>query len=291
MLRKFPKLRLPSFSALRGSPRLLLLLAVVATCACEEASETTAVRTEPWKKEQALKVGADRQKTSKFRLASAQKLDFELKARKNKSSGTLSGIQGELNLDLKKLDSVSGSVSVDLRELTFNIEGRPSSEKETSPPDANWNDEALLWLGLGSKVKERNKEGNYRATFRFRSADQLSHPSARSGASRKRPDGAPGNARQVYATAIGDLSLGGLSVHRKIPVTLLFIYDEQSASPSRLRVTIRRALRVPLAEYEIRPRDRRGNIVTEKLKLLGTHIGTTAKVTGSLDFELVADAD
>ena len=253
-------------------------------------------RTEPWKKE-AENVPSEQSKRKRiFQVAPGQLLQFELPGRQARPEGAVGGISGSILVDLNALQFVSGELRFDLQELRVVPESTRASSKKKKGAAANGAEKtasetydgtklAHQWFGLGSQVPHH--EENRQAVFVVESARDLSHPNAYSGALRKREDGAVGEVRQVYLSAVGQLKMRGLSVDRLISLTAKFYFPEpakRGSVPSKIGISLRGATHVPLAEYEISPRDAAGHIISEQLDLLGPVIGSVAKMGGTIEF-------
>ena len=288
----------PSFLRVRNHSRLLAFLIAPffpAIFSCDNPKMEEPERTEPWKKE-AEDVPSD-QSTKKrmFQVAPGQILQFELPGRQARPEGAVGGISGHILVNLNALQFVSGELHFDLQQLRVVPEStRPSLKKKngtangsetTASEPYDGTKLAHQWLGLDAQVPHHEK--NRRATFVIESARDLSHPNAYSGALRKPEDGAAGEVRQVYLSAVGQLKMRGLSVDRLISLTAKFYFPKSTkrgSVPSKISISLRGATHVPLAEYEISPRDAAGHVISEQLDLLGPVIGSVAKMSGTIEF-------
>jgi len=264
---------------------VLRILGVGATLsvslACNEEPEKE-LPTEPWKKTDTADASQEKNTSATYVVAPDAQLKLEVPGKSGRPAGFLRGVTGQLELDLDELAHVNGELKFDLGQLVM-LDVPPGKKKRKKsaplpPVSAQWTSEALRWLG-----KSSDERG---ATFRIDSARALSHPRAAMGPLRKSE--ALGRVRQVYATADGRLTIRGLSVARQIPLLVRFEFPEGEASPipKRVEVLIRNSARIPLAEHEIEPRDESGHAISEQKKLLGREVGNTARVSGSLIFEL-----
>lgn len=272
--------------------RRIALISLTASCffACKNGEEEPEARTEPWKKESSQEEKLQANKKVLYRVAPGQLLHFELPGKKARPEGAISGLSGQLSVDLNALEFVEGQLEFDLRQLRIAPDSaRLTASKRNRPPsDApDSYDGTLLaqqWLGLGARAPDREQLAQ--ASFVVRSARALSHPSAHAGAHRKREDKKPGEARKVFVTAVGELKMRGLSVDRHIQLTLHFIYPEKAVRgsvPEKITASLRGNIHVPLAEYEIKPRDAAGHVISDQLSLLGKVLGTVAKVSGTIE--------
>lgn len=281
-----------------GFLSVLLISSAFAVFSCDRPKTEEPARTEPWQKESDQIPTTQAAKKHEFQVAPGQLLQFELPGRSARPEGAIGGISGSILVDLNALQFVSGELYFDLDELRVVPEStRPSAKKKKDTGTAQLHfgydgtQLARQWLGLGAQVPQR--EENRRASFVIESARHLSHPHAYAGALRKREDGAPGEARQVYLSAVGQLKMRGLSVERLISLSAVFYFPEsteregpgrKNSVPDKITVSLRGETHVPLAEYEISPRDAAGHVITEQLDLLGPVIGSVAKMSGTIEF-------
>ena len=200
-------------------------------------------------------------------------------------NGTLPPTRGEVLVDLKEIRMEATADRLQKKAKKKRKDGE--EEPPLFPPDTNWTDEAHRWLGLGRRMDDAKLQENSKALFKFTSLSDVSQMSAHLGGRKKKEDG--GEIRKVYATGQGELSLRGFSVQRSLPVTVFFHYSDkasQRAVPESIEVVLRRDFRVPLSEYDIEPRDDSGRTITGRWKALGRLVSDTARITGSLHFEL-----
>lgn len=276
---------------------LSFLLLLTSGCDKKKPDETPEP-TVPWKKEERPGKGSERQ-LAVFEIAPNQSLEFDLPTRRSKPGGKLWGISGNLNIDLQKLEASSGELAVDLRRLEFVVPplkpaAKKKAAKDVDEPRArgiedwdsiDWSGEARRWLYLGSKVSAAERDRAALARFTIHSLRDLSHPGASSGArlSSKSAEGL--EIRQVRVTAIGELSWRGLSVHREVPLVLRFQFESplsDGSTPVALEVGLHGNLLVPLAEYEIEPRDEAGHSQSNEQKLIGQVVGSNTRIRGEL---------
>ncbi len=244
------------------------------TGGCDERNAPPPIRTEPWRVDTTSAQETAGQK-HRFEVAPDQQLQFSLKGSRAEPVGRLEGISGQVDVSLHDLAQTRGKLSVDLRRISI------LNEQEANTP--SFTGEALRWLGLGHRAPS---ETEYRyAEFTLDGLHTLSHETPYSGSIRSRDDGAKGQVRRVSAEVRGKLQMRTFSVERSVPVWILFYYDQSATpelQPEKIVVELRGKLGVPLAEYEIVPRDDAGHVVSDQLTLLGQEVGKIARISGSL---------
>lgn len=258
---------------------------------CEE-KQTNEAPTKPWLRDEAKQSKDKSPVRIRFQVAPESSLSVALPTRKSRPVGTLSGVDGYVDFDLKDLVQTSGRIHVDLPSLQMVNLPPPSKAEAIGHAPELYNDatgEALRWLGLGAGVSQKDRKDNSVGAFQFDSLRSLSHPSAHVGALRRSKTG--GAVRQIIATAEGELSLRGFSVSRSFATTLQFHFPSTDAKlPDSVEITIGKGAVVPLAEYEIAPRGPSGNLDAQKSGLLGDLVGRDVHVTGSLFLSRVGAA-
>ena len=83
----------------------------------------------------------------------------------------------------------------------------------------------------------------------------------------------------------GELTFHGYRVEHTGNVRLRLHYPEPASpesKPSRVEIESRKPVLVPLAAYDVKPRDAAGTFVASGMKLLGTTVGRDARVSMSL---------
>lgn len=311
---------LPPRGKLRSAGVVLLIFCMVSSISSCEPTKKKEERTEPWRRGEARKQENPR-KAAVFHIQPGQRLKFELPTRRTKPGGTLGGLSGDMHLDLDALESSSGEIVVDLNQLEVSdppAVQKDKSKKQPAPKvnsgsgtstenggairsefdftGRNWSEEARRWLNLGAKVPEEIRVRSSRARYKFQSFRELSRSIAKTGV-RTSPSGHPeGEVREVQATAVGELSLGSLSVHREVPLLLRFFYpaalpsaqgrigtaSSDDAGPEKIEVHLRGSFDIPLKEYGIEPRDEAGHTESGKQQLIGAAVGSTVRLSGEL---------
>lgn len=273
-----------------------LLIALALLSGCEKREEKAPAPTEPWRKDE----GKPKERTPflSYRLTAGQKLHFQLPGKKAKPEGRISLSAGSLRFDPDALETASGEIEIDLSslEVTENVQHSPAQKDtrkesetadETIAPFTFDSAELLRWMNLGEKVPDPLRERHALSKFVFRSARDLSQPAAHLGGRTMMDKESPAETRKVYLTSVGELSLGPYSVHRELPLTVEFHFSEapsRGSPPDQVDVTLRGSVRVPLSEYQISPRDDAGRVMTDRLSLLGSLIGSSALVSGKVTF-------
>lgn len=253
-------------------------LATAPSCllGCQQQEDVVETRTEPWRAADTRGKGAPTTVES-FVVVPNQGLDFDVRGRKAKPVGSLSGVEGRVSVPLDSLSKTQGELLFDLSRV------RIANQQEADTP--SFTREALRWLGLG---EETSPTADARmARFVVQSLRELSHERPWTAPIRKRDDGRPGQIRKIMGEAVGTLKMRSLSVERHIPVWLYFYYDRSATAhivPEKVVVELRGDAQIPLAEYEIVPRNARGHDISEQQSLLGQEVGNVIRVRGSLTF-------
>lgn len=261
--------------------------------ACTPEKKPPPERTEPWQRDDAAGRANKASTTTKYLVASGTSLELSVPARRNVPRGTVHGISGQLLLDAEQLQFVQGTIEIDLLQIKMDdqlaLPANDQTRKVITPAiekrltEQSWSIQAHNWLGLGIEVPARKRLAL--ATFNIESAKELSHPRASLGSAGT--DTSHGKSRQsrlVNATVLGKLTLRSISVSRYLRVQIKFIYDgiPFEMVPSEIVIQLREPFSVPLAEYEIKARDRAGHPISELDEIIGYWVGNTALVQGSI---------
>lgn len=253
---------------------------------CEQKETKSETPTEPWLKDEAEREHSEAPSRLRYQLDSGATLSLTLPTRGTKPTGRFSRLRGYAEFNVEELALSRGRIAVELDSLEMDNLPKPddpSTEQENPELYRDATREALRWLGLGENVAQETRLEHQVAVFEFGSLRSLSHTSAHTGSLRK--TAGSGRARQVYATADGELSLRGLAVQRQFPTTLLFVFpDSETKVPDSVEVTLRSGVTVPLSEYEIVPRGPDGHENAKRLGLIGSIVGSQAKIIGTLKF-------
>lgn len=280
--------------------RLALMVSVLVASACTPEKKPSAERTEPWLRDDPKGRTQTTSTKTKYIVGAGANLELTVPSRRTKPQGTIQGISGHIILDAEQLQFVQGTIDIDLLQLKMDDQLAlppsdqlkkvltPSLEKRLT--EQSWSEQAYNWLGLGSNVSTRTQLA--RATFSIESAKELSHPRASLGATRQVTTSNEAEvlkdsgqtSRIVNATVVGRLTLRNISVARFLRVQINFIYDGAPSEgvPSAIVITLREPFSVPLAEYDIRPRDRAGHHISELNEIVGYLLGNTALIQGSI---------
>ena len=240
-----------------GSPRLVasLVLAVSASAfACEEkAPEKLApVASAPLSPPAAAAPGA-----TKLAVTSAgSTVKFLMDSPLEKIDGEApNSVSGELFVDPANLEKSTALVKVDLDKLTLYQQKRADESGaygERKKSDLQ-NQHARDWLQIDEKdgeVTAAQAAQNRAAEFRI---ERLSGLSATNLLSMQ------GAERTVTGTAHGDFRLHGRQAKKSAKISLIFAFDGDKLKSVRVKSV--EPLKVPLAEFEVHPRDAAGKFV------------------------------
>ncbi len=284
-----------------------LCLAFALLAGCDKAPPPLE-RTEPWLASAAVSSTASAPSPGvparAFDLDPAVMASFELKGSQAAPRGQLRLGRGRILLDTVALVNTRGTLELDLTSVL--MEG-------TSPGDARQRSEwARSWLGLGSSRPEATRVRLRWATFRLIALEEASAPgveqgelvrpsasSLEAGAPRVEAGadaavdagsepGVPTEQRRVDFTAVGELTLNARRVTRRVPLRAVFVLPRgrPAEAPLEVRLTTRAPLEVPLALFDIVPRDATGTVLAAEQRRVGTEVGSSARV--ELDLRLRA---
>jgi len=272
--------------------RALVLTACLGLAACSKP-EPPPERTEPWP----AHPPETARPTPKIRyaLSSESRVDVSLRARDAKLTGEIRVVQGQLEVDLMRLDRTRGTVRVDVGSILMGAgDGTDTDRDQTS--------EARNWLDLGSNQPESVRARRRWAEFAISEIAEVSAEAAHEGKVTQRGRAAPltdspgedaGDAgdepaapvseiRQVGLVAVGALTFHGFRVEHRTRLRAQFHYPAAATAtttPTRVVVETRSPLIVPLAAHDIKPRDASGTFIAEGTKMLGTKVGRDARVS------------
>lgn len=275
-------MRCPRAHARRGMTRPLFLTAfscalLVSACRGEKPSPEP---TEPWRAAPVVtETTATQSPPLVFKPSASSALSFRLPGKEAAPQGTVRGLGGTCALVLSDLRKSRGTLTFDLDTLAI--------AADTVGDDPERTRDALNWLELGAEVPEKRRASLRRGRFEV---DAIHQPSATAVERRRAVD----HLQTVSAILAGRLVLRGLSVEQRVPVELAFHFDPERPSdtePQRFVVRLKNALRVPLAEHEIAPRDQEGRALPANFALLGRTVGRVAEVNTELTWERVEAHD
>jgi hypothetical protein len=199
-------------------------------------------------------------------------LDFELPAKHAIPRGKLTHPRAELDVDLDDLAHTTGSVALDLGELTLT--------GANGAPDEVYTTRAREWLELGRAVATDKRELERHVTFAISELDAGHRVAA--------PNGDRRVARrelESHWTVRGELSLHGVRAPLTADVTLTLVPAvDPAAPPAELLIRSRKPVVVNLSTHDIVPRDAAGVPIAKDLALLGDKVGSEARVTFDLAF-------
>ncbi|NLE85566.1 MAG: hypothetical protein GX607_04125 [Myxococcales bacterium] len=226
-----------------------------------------------------------------YRIQEGSLMQVTLPAKEAKPTGTFRIVRGQLELDLLELQRSRGTVEVDLGSVLMEGDNERQERERTS--------RARDWLNLGASRPDAEVERSRFARFVVTSVDELSHEAPHIGRrlpplpqdsttkTEKGAEGSAGERRRVTAKVTGELEVNGFRVQRSAAVQLDFHYDVAATPglpPTRIQLSSRSPVSIPLADHDIQPRDTHGRLVSADLELVGRLVGRNARVA----FQLVA---
>ncbi len=272
--------------------RALTLAACAGLAACSKP-EPPPERTEPWLAQPPETIKPTPK--AHYTLSKDSRASVSLRARDARLTGEIRLIEGQLEVDLLRLDRTRGTVRVDVGAILMGDSEEPEANRDQTS-------EARNWLDLGSNRPESVRARRRWARFVISEIPEVSDEAAHEGkvSRRGRPaplvdspgvsaGGAGGEAaapvsevRRVTLVAVGALTFHGFRVEHTARLRAEFHYPAAATAtttPTRIVVETRSPLIVPLAAHDIKPRDASGTFVAEGTKLLGTKVGRDARVS------------
>jgi hypothetical protein len=282
---------------MRSIRRALILAAGIGLAACSKP-EPPPERTEPWPANPPE--AAQPAPKIHYALSKESRVDVSLRARDAKLTGEIRVVEGQLEVDLMRLDRTRGTVRVDVGSILMGAGDEGAGEKTET--DRDQTSEARNWLDLGSNQPESVRARKRWAEFTISEIPEVSAEAAHEGKVTRRGRAAPlidspgedaGDAggegaaavseiRRVALVAVGALTFHGFRVEHRARLRAEFHYPATATAtttPTRVVVETRSPLIVPLAAHDIKPRDASGTFVAEGTKLLGTKVGRDARVS------------
>lgn len=196
-------------------------------------------------------------KTQLFAIERAgSKVEFSMHAPLERIHGELTdALDGEISLNLEKLEEASGRVEVDLEKLVLLEQKRKDEKHEFSEPARNerQNREAREWLQLEARSGEIAEEQAQRNRFPKFALDRLDDVSA------SNVSALTGEERNVGAKARGSLLLHGRTNKVNARLSLGFSYAGGRLQSIHVKTT--EPLAVTLEDYDVHPRNRAGKLV------------------------------
>ncbi len=263
---------------------LVFVLGACALVACKRESEEAApAPTAPWAAPRPTSSteapGKSPDVTTPYRVTPGSTVSVELPAREAKPNGIFRVVRGQIEVDVRQLESTRGTVTVDLGSILMKADDAALERESTQ--------RARNWLNLGSARPDAEIERLRSARF---SIQKITKVSARSGdlGKVKPPDvGAlPGTERRVVTLeAVGQLELNERRTLHTVSLVAELDYEGPAtpgAVPTRIRVATTRPFDVLLAEHDIVPRDAQGRLLSGDLGLLGRSVGQTARLQAEL---------
>jgi hypothetical protein len=215
----------------------LLLVLLGSACAKKEPKP---LRTEPWLAHPPAHASASSDAAlplTRYAIGGESVIRFELPTPQGAAHGTLTGVNGELSLDLGDLSRSRGQVQADLGSLA--LHGSEAS-----------GDVALL--ARARAALELSDAGSSTSRFELTSLEDLSpaqlEPAPES-------DAAAAFVRRARATALGTLLLHGFRVTRRAPFEAEFGFTTDRRVPSTLVIRSRTPFVISLETHAIRALD------------------------------------
>lgn len=269
------------------------MAALVLLAACSRP-DPPPERTEPWPAVAVQKATAAL--VARYRIAPASHLEVSLATREAKLAGRIPGVDGALQLDLLDLRRSQGTLRIDVGALRFDVPDEVGEARQQTS-------EAQNWLDLGSSQPESARRRKRWAEFVVTRVSASEAVAAHEGKRRPTrrpdieaptpppssdpppadaPDARAAETREVRLEVTGDLTFHGYRVEHTAAILLRLHYPEPASpetKPTRVEIQSRRPVLVPLAEYDVKPRDASGTFVAAGMKMLGTKVGRDARVS------------
>lgn len=258
-------------------------------------------RTEPWRAAAARSAGTPESgHRVHYRLAPAQALDFELRTKTTTITGQFPLIRGSLDVDLMNLENSRAKLEIDAAQVRITT--------GTDDERLAYSMRAQNWLNLGASIPDAVREQRRWATFRLEEVREVQADAAHearvdrkrlaalkeraatdedAGAGTPPAPPAPAEVRVTRAEIIGSLELNQRRVTEPQAIVLEFWYPASASPglpPDRIVVRSVRPLTIPLERHQIGPRDAAGMRIASDLKLLGSEVGQTARISVELAF-------
>ncbi len=289
-----------------GVTSIRLLLIGCLLLGCDEKQAPKEKRTEPWpapavaSKKASLERGAQLE----YALEPGQKIEFELSTKSNTIAGVFPIVRGSLRIDPMQLTQSDSKLSIDLGAVRITS----GSDKE----NPGYSITAQNWLNVGASLPEATRERRRWATFLLEEVTDSKVTSAheapldrgamkafeRAGADAAADASAadaaptaldvPAEIRSTRARVLGSLEMNNRRIVQPYDVELQFLYPARATpglAPETIVVNSTHKVRIPLAQYEIQPRNAAGVLVASELKLLGQEVGRVARLKFSLHFK------
>ena len=274
---------------------------------CDDKPAAADKRTEPWpapavaSETSALQRGIRHE----YELEPAQTIEFELKTKTTTITGLFPIVRGSLSIDLMRLARSDSKLSIDL--------GATRITSGLDAENANHSITAQNWLNVGASLPEASRERRRWATFLLEKVEHTGvdaaheapvarqamkdleqaanaeSPDAGLSDASAEPPSMPSEIRATRARLLGSLEMNNRRVTQHYEVELQFLYPARATpglTPDVIVVNSTQAVRIPLAQYEIQPRNAAGVLIASDLKLLGSEVGRVAKLKFSLRFKM-----
>lgn len=267
-------------------------------------------RTEPWRAGAASSAAsAEAGHRVAYKLAPAQALEFELKTKTTVITGRFPLLRGSLDVDLMNLKNSRSKLEIDAGAVRIST--------GTQDESLAYSMRAQNWLNLGASIPDAVREKRRWATFLLEEVREVQADAAHearvdrkrllalkqqvqtdsededAGAPKPKPAPLPQEVRATRAEVLGSLELNQRRVTQPFHVAIEFWYPAAATPglpPDRIVVRSVRPVAIPLERHQIAPRDAAGMRIANDLKLLGSEVGKTARVSVNLEF-LAATAE
>jgi len=223
-----------------ASTAAFCLLLCAASCAKKEPKP---LRTEPWLAHPSARASASGDAalpTTRYVLGKDSLIRFEIPSKRGASSGSITRVSGELNLDLSNLGQSRGVVRADLDSLEIR------SNHDAGGSDAALLERARAALGLSPDAGDSATF----ASFTLTSVEDASPPMIEPAPERDAGASA-GLSRRAHFTAVGDLLLHGFRVLRRAPLSAEFGFAGDRQVPHSVLIRSRAPFVVSLETHAI----------------------------------------
>jgi hypothetical protein len=201
---------------------------------------------------------------------------IDMPAPKLRITATTDAAAGTLDVDVANLASSRGEVKIDLSTLTTKTYADDPSKNVTQTAHAR------CWLEVADceegKLADDLKAKNKYAVYAIRSIEGASATDL--GKVTPTEEGGE-SVRTVTLTTKGELLVHGRKVDRDAEIEAQFRYAPGAKldKPKSLIIKTKKPLRVTLAEHDVKPRDRVGQIAKASFHLLGTKVADVADIS------------
>lgn len=222
---------------------------------------------------------------------------FSAPAKTGTPTGLFRAVGGRIRVALGDLGATRGELRVDLTSVALDADSPDEAVSRTG--------QARAWLGVGTSLPEAVLERQRWAVFTIERVTELTQSRAELGElvrapfgdtpdvaapdaaldgsdSQQAQSGPPRETRRIRFNASGALELHSFRVPASAALRADFQYAgpaQPGAVPERVLVATEQPLRVALDAHDIKPRSATGVLIAQDMKLLGTSVGRTARVS------------